>query len=205
MSTNMPTHSYIVLDGVSSITIPKNSNVVMYESDCINNAQVTITIAEYASVEYVLQKNIQEVSTRTITFILLGVHARVVCKGTLLLKNQQRYDLTINQCHESAYTTSSIEIKMVLDNASQASYAGKICIKEKATKSIASQIHKALVVSTAASVRSEPNLEVLTHDVVCNHGSAISYITPDHLHYLMSRGILHNKAEELIIAGFLQD
>ena len=119
------------------------------------------------------------------------------------MNNDAVYQVAINQIHKAPKTCSSVVLKMVVKDRAHCAYKGRIFIDEQGSKTEASQHHKALVLSPKASVTSEPTLEVLTHDVVCNHGSAIAYLNQEHLEYLMSRGISDQHAERLIVDSFL--
>ena len=197
-------NQFIILPEHSGdISIPDNQHVVITESELLTELNIEISIGAHASVIYLLQNNNQQTSSRVIRFKLQGSYAQATCSGALLLQGIQQYSLSIVQLHEADHTTSVVDLKMVVDGNAQCVYNGMITIKESGTKSVASQSHKALVVSPTASVISQPKLEVLTHDVVCNHGSAISYVNPEHMHYLMSRGISELCAKKLIVTGFL--
>jgi Fe-S cluster assembly protein SufD len=186
-----------------SISIPDSQHVIITESEFLIELNVEIIVGAYASVTYLLQNNNQPISSRVITFRLTGSYAQVTCSGAMVLQGAQQYNLSISQLHEADHTASSVDLKMVVDGTAQCTYNGMITITESGTKSVASQSHKALVISSTGTVTSEPKLEVLTHDVVCNHGSAIAYVNPEHMHYLMSRGISELCARKLIVTGFL--
>ncbi len=197
--------SVITLSPATSglIVIPAYQHVTIQEEDTITNLVVEIIIEAHASVTYVLQKNNQETSSRHITFVLKGAYAQVLCSGSLCARNAEKYDLTILQLHCASHTKSSVALKMVVDDAALCLYRGTIVIEPSATKSVAEQQHKALVLSEHGKVTSEPQLEVLTNDVICNHGSAISYVNPEQMHYLMSRGLSESVAKNCIVNGFL--
>jgi Fe-S cluster assembly protein SufD len=47
-----------------------------------------------------------------------------------------------------------------------------------------------------------PQLEVLTHDVHCFHGSASGRFDADHLFYAASRGIDEKQMQRLLVQAF---
>jgi Fe-S cluster assembly protein SufD len=54
-------------------------------------------------------------------------------------------------------------------------------------------------------VDSRPFLEILANDVRCTHGSTTGKLDEEQLYYLENRGIDYNRAEELLIEGFVGD
>ena len=109
----------------------------------------------------------------------------------------------VEQIHHASDTTSTIEIHAVLDDKSSLDYQGTITVEKTAVRSKAFQTQKNLVISPQAHVISIPNLQVLTHEVQCGHGSAVSHLNDDHLFYLQSRGLSYDTARQLIVLGFL--
>ena len=186
------------------LIIPDYQQVIIEESEDLIALTLEIIVGAYASVTYTLQSKNHLISQRNITFTLVGDHGAVECTSKGFYGTNQRYALTINQVHQGAHTTSSVSLQMVVNEAAHCSYSGMITIGKFATKSVASQSHKTIVLSSFAHVTSEPRLEVLTNDVQCNYGSAISYLNLQELHYLMSRGLTEDSAKQLIIDGFLQ-
>ncbi len=200
---NIRKRSIAISDSISQLIIPDYEYVVISELNNIQNISIEIIVGKHASVEYILNEVHQPLVHRTISFILQGEHAQAICFGKMAFNNHQSYNLVINQFHKAAYTKSSSIIKMVLNDQSKSSYKGMILIEKEGVKSHALQSHKALILSDQACAISEPQLEILTHDVMCSHGSAISYIDQSQMYYLMSRGISQKVAEEIIIQAFL--
>ena len=62
-----------------------------------------------------------------------------------------------------------------------------------------------LLLSDHARAISVPNIEVLTHEVQCGHGSAIGRLDEEQLWYLQARGLSPNQAEQMLINGFFND
>jgi Fe-S cluster assembly protein SufD len=59
--------------------------------------------------------------------------------------------------------------------------------------------------SKNALVESKPNLEILADDVFCTHGSATGRQNPEELFYVRSRALNEEKAEDLLVHGFLKE
>lgn len=134
---------------------------------------------------------------------LTGAGASVTYVGRMYAQGAQKHTLSFMQIHQAPDTKSSVELKTVADGTSVCKYEGTIAIEKQAVRSEAHQEHKTLLLSNTAQVRSVPNLEVLTHQVQCGHGSAMAHLDDDHLFYLASRGIVSSCAKQMIIDGFL--
>ncbi len=166
---------------------------------------VIVTIGAHATFLRTFHSNQTGSLIGSYTYVLAGQEARATLIGRLSLTQRAAHTYTIVQLHEAPSTHSSVDVKTVLADPVSFSYDGTITIQEKAAHSQAFQSQKNLVLSPQAQVRSVPNLEVLTHEVQCGHGSAVSYVNDDHLFYLQMRGIFPLKAQELLVEGFLKD
>ena len=87
----------------------------------------------------------------------------------------------------------------------QAVWTGLMRIEHSATGTTAFETNRNLVLSDGAKVHSVPNLEILTDDLQCGHGSSSGPLEEDHLYYLMSRGIHRDRAERLLVRGFFDE
>ena len=106
------------------------------------------------------------------------------------------------QHHRAAHTRSSVVMRGIVRDSAQAYYHGTIRVEKKAHGSDASQENKNMVMSNSARVVSEPQLEVLTNDVRCFHGSATSRCDDEQLFYCSARGIDEKKAQHLLLHAF---
>lgn len=174
---------------------------VVYVTGSLKNIQLEVTLGQQAQFEQTFSSVVEE--QRKQVFILDGKQASVEVYGSYLLtKNKSNFEVV--QLHKASQTSSSVELKTVLDGTADFEYRGIIKIEQSASGSSAHQENKNLVVSSQAKALSIPSLEALNDDVQCGHGSAVSYINQEHLFYLASRGIMHNAAKKMIIQGFIQ-
>ena len=60
-----------------------------------------------------------------------------------------------------------------------------------------------MLLSKDASANFVPSLEILENEVSAGHGAVVKSIDPEEIFYLRSRGISLEKANELLISGFL--
>ena len=164
---------------------------------------VTVVLEEQGSFEKTFFYKVASTGTSRYSFILVGSHAQVTLGGRMMLTGTSKQNIMVEQIHHASDTTSTIEIHAVLDDKSSLDYQGTITVEKTAVRSKAFQTQKNLVISPQAHVISIPNLQVLTHEVQCGHGSAVSHLNDDHLFYLQSRGLSYDTARQLIVLGFL--
>ena len=88
---------------------------------------------------------------------------------------------------------------------SKSAYQGKIFVKDKAQKTDAYQLSKALLLSDTSEFNAKPELEIYADDVKCSHGSTSGSINEDSIFYLMTRGIDRKSAVELLTKAFLNE
>ena len=62
-----------------------------------------------------------------------------------------------------------------------------------------------MLLDPRADANSLPGLEILANDVKCSHGATTGNIDPEELFYLLSRGISHRVAMQLIVLGFFEE
>lgn len=187
-------------DELSVKIILKPNAQVVYVTGSLKKVQLEVVLAERARFEQTFSATQQE--QRKQSFILEGKQSSVQMLGSYLLqKEMSTFDVL--QLHKAPQTTSSVEVKTVLDGTAQFEYKGMIKIDQSAPGSTAHQENKNLIISDQAKALSVPSLEALNNDVQCGHGSAISYIDQDHLFYLASRGIAHAAAKKMIVKGFI--
>lgn len=126
--------------------------------------------------------------------------ARILYYG----KNNTQLDITTIQEHAAANTGSLLVAKSVLDGKAMLTSEHFIKVSPSAFKTQAEQVHKSIILSEEAQVRTQPTLEIENNDVVCKHGAAISCINQEQISYLSSRGLSTEQAQKIIIEGFLR-
>jgi Fe-S cluster assembly protein SufD len=118
---------------------------------------------------------------------------------------QQMLDFRTLQDHRAPDCTSDLMFKGVVDDRSHSVYSGMIRVRPDARGTNAFQTNRNIKLSDDAWAESVPNLEIENNDVRCSHASAVGPIDIEQRFYLESRGVPTRRAEQLIVAGFLQD
>jgi Fe-S cluster assembly scaffold protein SufB len=113
--------------------------------------------------------------------------------------------LETTQRHRAPHTTSTLEVRKIVDDTASAAYHGLVHIDAVAAHSVASQQDRTLLGSSMARATSAPALEVLTHDVQCAHGSALGMLDAEQQWYLHTRGISPKNADTMLRAAFFAE
>src|SRR5689334_23002318 len=125
----------------------------------------------------------------TIECVLRGEGAEARIAGVYGLHASNKVRINTVQHHQAAHTRSILVMRGIVRDSAHAYYHGIIRVEKDAHNADASQENKNMLMSNMARAVSEPQLEVLTNDVRCFHGSAVGRCDNEQLFYLQSRGI----------------
>jgi Fe-S cluster assembly protein SufD len=136
---------------------------------------------------------------------LAGSGSSVQMGGIYFGDGSQVLDYRIHVTHRGPRTTSDIFLKGAVADNARAVWTGLMRIEKGAVGTSAFETNRNLVISDGAKVNSVPNLEILTDDLQCGHGSSSGPLDEQQLYYLMSRGLPRNPAERLLVRGFFNE
>jgi Fe-S cluster assembly protein SufD len=128
-----------------------------------------------------------------------------VLGGLFMAAGNQHLDTHTRIDHAQPHGTSRQLYKGVLDGRARGVFVGRVLVRAGASKTDAQQTNKNLLLSREALVDSLPQLEILTDDVKCKHGSTTGQLDPSALFYLRSRGIAEAAARSLLVYAFASD
>jgi Fe-S cluster assembly protein SufD len=128
-----------------------------------------------------------------------------VLGGLFMAAGNQHLDTHTRIDHAQPHGTSRQLYKGVLDGRARGVFVGRVLVRPGASKTDAQQTNKNLLLSREALVDSLPQLEILTDDVKCKHGSTTGQLDPSALFYLRSRGIAEAAARSLLVYAFASD
>ena len=135
--------------------------------------------------------------------ILEGAGSNSEMLGLFFGEKGQKFDAITLQDHRGPRTTSDLLYKSALRDRAQSIYYGLVRVGPEARGSDANQENRNLLLSDQAKADSDPVLEILTSEVVrCAHGATVGPVDEEQLFYLQCRGLPHNEAERLLVAGF---
>ena len=136
---------------------------------------------------------------------LTGIGSSARMGGIYFGDRRQVLDYRIFVTHYGARTTSDIFLKGAVADRAEAVWTGLMRIENPAVGTSAFETNRNLVLSDGAKVHSVPNLEILTDDLQCGHGSSSGPPDEEQLYYLMSRGLPRDRAERLLVRGFFDE
>jgi len=125
--------------------------------------------------------------------------AKVINVGT----KKQRLNLTTRAVHIGRNSKSQMLTRAVMKDEASAIINGITKIEKGATGAFGEQTEKVLMLSPKARGDANPMLLIDEDEVMAGHAASAGQVNPEHIHYLMSRGITKEAAEKLIIYGFL--
>lgn len=131
--------------------------------------------------------------------------ASVRMQGLYLPFKKQHIDLHTYIYHQADHTSSEELFKGVIAGKSAAVFNGKIYVEKNIKQAVANLQNKNLLLARDAKINTKPELEIYASDVKCRHGATIGQIDQEMLFYLRSRGILQEKAYELLLLAFVRE
>ncbi|MAI06412.1 MAG: Fe-S cluster assembly protein SufD [Alphaproteobacteria bacterium TMED87] len=134
-----------------------------------------------------------------------GNGARANISGLYCLSRDQHVDISSEVVHDTDSSFSNQNIRGLAKDNSRGIFQGKIKVNKHAINTIASQFHKAILLSGTPEINCKPELEIYTDNVQCSHGATTGEIDEDQLFYLVSRGINPIEAKFMLINGFFED
>jgi Fe-S cluster assembly protein SufD len=137
--------------------------------------------------------------------VFTGEGGECVLNGLFMASGGQHLDTHTRIDHAVPHCTSRQLYKGVLDGRARGVFVGRVLVRPGASKTDAQQTNKNLLLSREALVDSLPQLEILTDDVKCKHGSTTGQLDPGALFYLRSRGLPEAAARSLLVYAFASD
>lgn len=139
------------------------------------------------------------------TFDITSPYVNLDIYGLYIGQGAEQFEMNTIQRHVAPSSTSNLFIKGVFGGSAKFRYEGLIRIEKEAQKSHAYQKNQNLLLSPNCFIESKPYLEILANDVFCTHGSTTGKIDREQLFYAKSRGLSESSAEELLVAGFIEE
>ncbi len=140
---------------------------------------------------------------RSITCTLAGVGADANVRCLYFGDGDRVFKIKTHQEHKAGHATSNVVVKAVLTDSAKLTCNSMISIAPGADGSLAEQVNKNILLSSAARAVSIPMLEVLANDVRCKHGAAVSKLDSEQMFYLQSRGLTPEQTRSMLLEAFL--
>ncbi len=136
---------------------------------------------------------------------LAGRGAETVVEGLFLVDGMRQADVYTVIDHLAPHTRTEETFRGVASGRGRGAFNGRIVVHEGAAKADSRQSSRNLILTPLAEINSRPQLEILTDDVKCSHGSTIGSLDPQQMFYLLSRGIDPETARGLLTFAFCED
>ena len=136
---------------------------------------------------------------------LEGPAAECTLHGLMMVDGMRQADLYTVFEHVAGHTRSEELVRAVATDRGRGAFNGRILVGPGAVKSDSSQSSRNLILSPLAEINARPQLEILTDDVKCSHGTTIGSLDAGQLFYLLSRGIDPETARGLLTFAFCED
>lgn len=136
--------------------------------------------------------------------ILKGDRAEGTCITISVASNKQQQDTGSRMIHLGKDTKSTIISKSIARSGGNATYRGKVDIKESAINSSSIVKCDTLLLDNVSKSDTIPVNICRNNSSNIEHEATVSKISDEKLFYMMSRGISEEKATELIILGFIE-
>ena len=136
--------------------------------------------------------------------ILKGDNSKGTCITISMASEGQIQDTGARMIHLGKNTRSNIISKSIAKNGGNATYRGKVLINKSSTNSEANVKCDTLIIDDKSKSDTIPNNSCFNTSSTIEHEATVSKINEDNLFYLMSRGISHERAMDLIILGFIE-
>ena len=205
-----PTYSESSLHAaVVEIYVGKNSKcrystVQNWANNVYNLVTKRALVDENATMEWIDGNIGSKVTMKYPACILKGDNSKGTCITISVAGNGQIQDTGARMIHLGKNTTSNIISKSIARNGGNATYRGKVLINTKADNSEASVKCDTLILDELSKSDTIPTNSCFNKNSNIEHEATVSKINEDNLFYLMSRGISHERAMDLIILGFIE-
>lgn len=134
-----------------------------------------------------------------------GPAAECTLHGLMMVDGVRQADLYTIIEHVAGYTRSEELVRAVATDRGRGAFNGRILVGPGAVKSDSSQSSRNLILSPLAEINARPQLEILTDDVKCSHGTTMGSLDAAQLFYLLSRGLDPDTARGLLTFAFCED
>lgn len=135
---------------------------------------------------------------------LVGRGARGEVLSIALAGSGQTQDTGAKMVHLASDTTSRVISKSISKDGGQSSYRGLVHIGSGAKRCASSVVCDALILDDQSRSDTYPTISTREGDAHLEHEATVEKIGAEKLFYLASRGIAKNKAEGLLVNGFLE-
>lgn len=202
--------SHTLLNRVCEIYLEPNAYLELVEVNMSNNAENTINNIAVMQSEGSTFKHYSVTATdktqrSNIKVMLNGSGAKGQLYGANMLFGKAEVSVNTVMEHNVEHCSSDEHYKNIVADSAISDFTGIIFVNNDAQKTDANQRNDNIVLTTEAKAFSKPQLEIYADDVKCTHGATVGQLSEDSLFYMMQRGISQEKAQKLLLTGYIGD
>ena len=202
--TDSSLHAAVVEIYVGKNSSCRYSTIQNWAPNVLNLVTKRALVEENGVMEWIDGNIGSKVTMKYPACILKGDNSSGTCITISVATHEQQQDSGARMIHIGKNTTSTIISKSIARLGGNATYRGKVDIKESATNSKSIVKCDSLILDKDSKSDAYPTNICRTPLSNLEHEATVSRISEDKLFYMMSRGIDEEKATELIILGFIE-
>ncbi len=201
--TSSNLHAAVVEIYVGKNSTCRYSTIQNWAHNVLNLVTKRALVEENGTMEWIDGNIGSGITMKYPASILKGDYSKGTCITISVATEDQVIDSGARMIHLGKNTKSSIISKSISKNGGNATYRGKVLIKEAAINSNAIVKCDSLILDEKSKSDAYPTNICENNDSAIEHEATVSKINPESLFYLMNRGISKERATELIILGFV--
>jgi Fe-S cluster assembly scaffold protein SufB len=134
----------------------------------------------------------------------LGADAKSYLSGLYASHQQQMSEHVWTVSHQAPRGRSEQKMRGILNDTAKSVAISQVKVEKNIHAIESEQKLDHILLSDKATVHTRPQLEILSDDVICQHGITVGAIDEAALFYLQSRGIDKQLAMQLLSSGFFE-
>lgn len=201
---------YYLNSPITQIKIGNTANLEYYQiqnesSEALHFGGINLIQEKDSTVNLNIISHGSILSYLTIENSLKGQSSKCLVNSLSFLANTQSCNISIFVKHQGINTISRQLLKNVLKQKSYSKNFSNVYVCKNAEKTDSHQSLHNLLMSKHSVAVSSPNLEILSDDVKCSHGSSTGFLNLDAEFYLRTRGINTPQAQAMLAYAFAND
>ncbi|MGK2896953.1 MAG: SufD family Fe-S cluster assembly protein [Candidatus Makana argininalis] len=164
-----------------------------------------IIIHKYSKVKnniYVLKSGFNK---SQINVKIKGKKSKISIKSLSLIFNSNINEIITYIENKKSFCSIKQLHKLIVKNKSTGIFHGLIKIYKNAINSKSKMINNNLILDTLSKIFTQPNLEINTDNIKCQHGATIGKIDLNLIFYLQTRGLSFKDAKKTLILAFTNE
>jgi ABC-type transport system involved in Fe-S cluster assembly, permease component len=134
-----------------------------------------------------------------------GEHTETYIYGLGVISGKQQVNVRTRVRHSVPNGKSNQLLKFAVKDEAQGAFIGELIVAPHAQHTEAMQTNRNVLLSPAATMHTQPQLEIYADDVQATHGASTGQLDEAALFYMQQRGIGKQKARQLLVNAFMKE